>query len=293
MENKDILKKYLAYDGKVRVFVIDGTNMVSEARKTHNLSNVATAALGRTILITTIMSNMLKEKKHRITVQIKGDGPLKSIVVCGDNTLNIKGYVTNPDIELPLNEKNKLDVKSAIGKGFLNVIKDTSLKDPYVGYSELVSGEIAEDFAYYFLTSEQTPSAVSLGVNISKENEVQKAFGYLIEPLPDCEESIIDTLEMINSNISSVTNLAIDLQNIDDVVKTITGDNHVKCIEEKYPVFNCDCCNQRIEKTIIVLGKKDAIEAAKNNNGVLEIYCNFCNKVYVYNLEQIEKLFEN
>ena len=292
MENNDILKKYLAYDRKVRVFVIDATNMVKEARKIHGLSNVATAALGRTMMITTIMSNMLKEKEHRITVQIKGEGPLKSIVVCGDNSLNMKGYVSNPNVEIPLNDKNKLDVKGAIGEGFLNVIKDIGLKDPYIGYSELVSGEIAEDFAYYFVTSEQTPCAVSLGVNICKENEVEKAFGYLIEPLPECDDNIIDILETINASIESVTNLAIDLQNIDDIAKTITGDNNIKCIEEKEPKYECDCSEKRIDRTIIALGKKEAVDAAKNNNNILEVCCNFCNKVYKYDIEKINGLFE-
>lgn len=292
MKNNDILKKYLAYDGKVRVFVIDATNMVKEARKIHGLSNVATAALGRSIMITTIMSNMLKEKEHRITVQIKGEGPLKNIVVCGDNSLKMKGYVTNPNVELPLNDKNKLDVKCAIGEGFLNVIKDIGLKDPYIGYSELVSGEIAEDFAYYFVTSEQTPCAVSLGVNICKENEVEKAFGYLIEPLPECDDNIIDILETINASIESVTNLAIDLQNIDDIAKTITGDNNIKCIEEKEPKYECDCSEKRIDRTIIALGKKEAVDAAKNNNNILEVCCNFCNKVYKYDIEKINGLFE-
>lgn len=292
LKNNDILKKYLAYDEKVRVFVVDATNMVKDARKIHNLSNVATAALGRTMMVTTMMSNMLKEKEHKITVQIKGNGPLKSMVVCGDNSLKMKGYVTNPNIELLLNEKNKLDVKGAIGQGYLNVIKDIGLKEPYVGFSELVSGEIAEDFAYYFVTSEQAPCAVSLGVNISKSNEVEKAFGYIIEPLPNCDESIIETLESINSNIYSITNLAIDLQDIDDIAKTITGDNNLKCIEEKEPKFECDCDKKRIERTIIAIGKKDAIDTAKNNNNVLEICCNFCNKVYKYDIEMINNLFD-
>lgn len=292
MNNKDILKKYLAYEKKVRVFVIDATNMVTKARKIHNLSNVATAALGRTLMATTIMSNMLKEKEHRITVQIKGDGPLKGIVVCGDNSLKMKAYVTNPNVELPLNEKKKLDVSKAIGKGYLNVIKDIGLKDPYVGYSELISGEIAEDFAYYFVTSEQTPCAVSLGVNISKENTVSKAFGYIIEPLPECDDNIIDILESINSSIDSVTNLAIDLESIDDIAKTITGDNNIECVEQKIPEFKCDCNEKRIERTIIALGEKEAIDIAKKNNDKLEIACNFCNKVYNYDIEKIQKLFK-
>lgn len=291
MRNKDIIRKYLAFDEKVLVFVIDATNMVNEVRNIHGLSNVATAALGRTLMATTMMLSMLKEKENRITVQIKGNGPLKSIVVCGDSLLNMKAYVSNPNVDLPLNKNGKLDVSKAIGKGYLNVIKDIGLKEPYVGFSQLVSGEIAEDFAYYFVTSEQTPCAVSLGVNISKSNEVQKAFGYIIEPLPECDDNIITILESINSNISSVTDLAIDLENIDDIAKTITGDNDIKCVEEKQPKLKCDCNEKRIEKTIIALGKKDAIDTAKNNNDVLEILCNFCNKVYRYDTQKIEKLF--
>ena len=156
MESKDLLKKYLAYNKKVRVFVVDATYMVTKARNTHNLSNVVTAALGRTLMVSTLLASMLKEKEHRITVQIKGDGPLKGIVVCGDNSLKMKSYAINPNVELPLNKNNKLDVSSAIGKGYLSIIKDIGLKDPYIGYSQLVSGEIAEDFAYYFRSEEHT-----------------------------------------------------------------------------------------------------------------------------------------
>ncbi len=292
MKNKDIVKKYLAFDEKVLVIVIEATNMINELRNLHGLSNVATATIGRSLMATTMMSSMLKEKENRITVQIKGDGPLKSIVVCGNSSLNMKAYVSNPNVELPLNKNGKLDVSKAIGKGYINVVKDIGLKEPYIGFSQLVSGEIAEDFAYYFVTSEQTPCAVSLGVNISKNNIVQKAFGYIIEPLPECDENIIEVLENINSNINSITDLAIDLGDIDDIAKTITGDNNIKCVEDKNPKLECDCNEKRIEKTIIALGKKDAIESAKNNNGVLEIFCNFCNKVYSYDIESIEKLFK-
>lgn len=293
MENNDVLKKYLAHDDKVLVYFVDATNMVNEARNIHLLSNVATAALGRTMIITTIMSEMLKEDGNRITVQIKGDGPLGQVVVCGNHELEIKGYVNIPDLDLPLNEIGKLDVKKAIGNGTINIVKDIGLKEPYVGNSKIVSGEIAEDFAYYFAVSEQTPCAVALGVNIGVDNNVTKACGYVIMPLPDCDENVIDTLEAINTQISSVTNLTIDLGNIEDVVKTITGDNHIKCIEEKDIKFKCDCNEQRIEKTIVALGKEDAIDALENNNGILELTCSFCNKSYKYDKEKVEKIFEN
>ena len=292
MENKDILKKYLAHNDKVLVYYVEATKMVSDVRKVHSLSNVATAALGRTLIITTIMSDMLKEKGNKITVQVKGDGPLGQIVVCGDYNLNIKGYVGVPEVELPLKSNGKLDVGKAVGSGTINVVKDIGLKEPYIGKSKIVTGEIAEDFAYYFTISEQTPCVVSLGVNIGVDNNVSKACGYVITPLPECEDSVIDILEAINLKISSVTNLSIDLQNIDDIVKTITGDNHIKCIEEKDIRYNCDCNKERIIKAILALGKEDAISAAENNNGILELTCSFCNKSYRFNKDDIEKIFK-
>ena len=287
----NILKKYLAYDGMVKVVLVNGTKMVSEARNIHNLSNVTTAALGRTLIMTAIMSSKLKDKDNRITVQIKGDGPIGSIVTCGNSNLDIKGYVSVPDVELPLNDIGKLDVAKAVGKGYLNVIKDIGLKEPYIGYSNLVTSEIAEDFAYYFVTSEQTPCAVALGVNISKENKVDMAAGYIIEPLPDCSEDIIDIIESINMNISSVTGLMMDLDNMDDVAKTITGDNNIVCIEELNPSYKCDCSTSRIDKTIIALGKVEAFKILEENNNKIEVNCNFCNKTYKYNKEMVEKLF--
>lgn len=293
MDNKDVLRKYLAHNDKVLVYFVDATNMVTDARNIHFLSNVATAALGRTMIITTIMSDMLKEDGNRITVQIKGDGPIGQVVVCGNHNLEIKGYVKVPDVDLPLNDIGKLDVKKAIGNGNINIVKDIGLKDPYIGNSKIVSGEIAEDFAYYFAVSEQTPCAVALGVNIGKDNNISKACGYVIMPLPDCEENVIELLETINTQISSVTNLTTDLGNIDDVVKTITGDNNVRCIEEKDIKFKCDCNEERIEKTIIALGEKEAIDALENNGEMLELTCSFCNKSYRYNRENIENLFEN
>lgn len=292
MLKKDVLRKYLAHNGSVRVIVLDATNMVAKSRDTHNLSNVATAALGRTLVISTIMSSLFKDKSYKLTVQIKGDGPLGNVVVCGDSSLKIKGYVTNPNVELPLNDKGKLDVAKAVGKGTLNVIKDIGLKDPYIGNCELISSEIAEDFAYYFASSEQTPSVVFLGVNIGKDNKVSKACGYIIQPLPDCDDKVIDLIESINLNISSVTSLMSDIEDIDDVAKTISGDNDIEFLDEMYPEYECDCSSDRIEKTIVALGKEDAINIANENNGVLELTCNFCNKSYRYSVQDIEKIFD-
>ena len=289
MEN--ILKKYLAYDGMVKVVLVNGTKMVSEARNIHNLSNVTTAALGRTLIMTAIMSSKLKDKDNRITVQIKGDGPIGSIVTCGNSNLDIKGYVSVPDVELPLNDIGKLDVAKAVGKGYLNVIKDIGLKEPYIGYSNLVTSEIAEDFAYYFVTSEQTPCAVALGVNISKENKVDMAAGYIIEPLPDCS----DIIESINMNISSVTGLMMDLDNMDDVAKTITGDNNIVCIEELNPSYKCDCSTSRIDKTIIALGKDEAFKILEENKLKHKTNSRFYSLLaqYYFVTEDYDKALEN
>ena len=288
---KDMLRKYLCYNEQVRVVIVDATNMISELRDLHNMSNVATAAVGRTLIVSTMMASMLKNSSDRITVQIKGNGPIGNIVVCGDKSLKMKAYASNPQVDLPKKENGKLNVSKVVGQGYLNVVKDIGLKDPYIGVCELVSSEIAEDFAYYFANSEQIPSAVFLGVNFSKENNVQKASGYIIEPLPEASDEIISTLEKINSNIDSVTNLMIDLENIDDVVKTITGDNNVVCVQEEYPILKCDCNKERIYKTIIALGRKEVDRILDDNNDKMEICCHFCNKKYNLYRDEIKKLF--
>ncbi|MEG2348442.1 MAG: Hsp33 family molecular chaperone HslO [Clostridia bacterium] len=286
----DILRKYLTNNDQVLVYIIDATNMIKTIRNLHALSNVATAALGRSMMATEMMASMFKSENQRITTTIKGDGKLGSIVVCANGALEIKGYVTNPGIELPLNKNGKLDVAKAVGKGTLNIVKDIGLKEPFVGNCNLFTSEIAEDFAFYFYTSEQTPSVVSLGVLINKENEVEKACGYIISPLPNTDEETLDKLEKINADISSVTGLMLDLQNIDDVVKTITGDNNPKQIEQKTPKLKCDCSNHKIERVISIIGKDEAIKHVENF-GEMEITCHFCNKVYNYSKEEIEKLF--
>lgn len=292
IENKDILKKYLAHNKTVRVFILDATNMVKNLRKIHNMSNTSTAALGRTLIISCIMASMLKEKEDRITVQIKGEGPIGNMVVCGNNSLKMKAYATNPQADAPKKKNGKLNVSEIVGKGYINVVKDIGLKDPYVGVCKLVSSEIAEDFAYYFAVSEQTPTAVFLGVNFSKQNQIEKACGYVIEPLPDCSDKIINLIEKINSNISSVTNLMLDISDIDDVAKTITGDNLVKCIEEKVPLLKCDCNMEKIKSTLIALGEKEVKKIVDENDGKIELSCDFCNKSYVLGKKEIEKLFE-
>jgi molecular chaperone Hsp33 len=286
------IKKYLAYNKSVRVMAVDATEMVQEIRQMHNLSNLATAALGRVVIVSAMIASTLKNDDDRLTVQIKGEGPLGNIVVCADKNLNIKGYIENPNIELELNSEGKLDVSKGIGVGTLTVIKDIGLKDPYVGTCELLTGEIGDDFAYYFNVSEQTPSVVSVGVLIGKDGKVQNAGGYIIQPLPDCEDKVIDKLESINIKLPSMTTLMSEGMTIDDIVVNATGDKDIETVFEDNAKINCDCSLKRIENTIIALGKEDALKIEKEN-GKLELSCNFCNKKYSFNEEEILKLFES
>ena len=285
------IKKYLAYEKSVRVMAVDATEMVQEIRDLHGLSNLATAALGRVCIVASMIASTLKNDDDRLTIQIKGEGPIGSIVVCADKHLNVKGYVTDPTVELPLNSEGKLDVSGAIGKGTLTVIKDIGLREPYIGTIELLSGEIGDDFAYYFNVSEQTPSVVSVGVLIGEDNRVKSAGGYIIQPLPECKDEVIDKLESINIKLPSMTTLMAEGRNIDDIAINSTGDKDIETVFEGETKLMCDCSPKRIEATIIALGKDEAINICKENKGI-ELCCNFCNKKYNYTLEEVEKLFK-
>lgn len=286
------LKRYLAYDNSVRVIVIDATDMVQEIRDIHNLSNLATAALGRVMIVSAMIASTLKDKDNRLTVQIKGDGPLGNIVVCANKELDVKGYIENPQVELPLNSQGKLDVSKGIGIGTLTVIKDIGLRDPYVGTCELLSGEIGDDFAYYFNVSEQTPSVVSVGVLIGKDGNVEKAGGYIVQPLPDCKDDIVDKLEKINLKIPSMTTLMNEGRTIDDIAQNVTGDSKIETVYKHEAKVKCDCSLERIKGTIVALGKKEALDILKEN-GMVELSCRFCNKKYQFNEEQIKDIFKD
>lgn len=292
MENKDTCKKYLACNSNVIAIVIDGTKIVSEAKQIHDMSEIATVVLGETLIATTLMSSMLKEETNKMTVQIKGDGEIGNIIVCSDNSLKVKGYVSNPLAGIFEEKQEELITAKAIGKGYLNIIKDIGLKEPYIGFSNLSSDKIEKDFEYYFKTSEQTESLVKLGVKLDENSNVKIACGYIIQPLPNCEKSIIDNIYKINSEIEDITDSFLDLDNLDELAKKITGDNNIECVYEKEPKYECDCNNDRIERTIIALGKESTMKILEENNNKIEVECHFCNKKYVYNKEMIDKLFK-
>ncbi len=285
------IKKYLACNETVRVMAVDATEMVQEIRKIHNLSNVATAALGRLVIVAAMIASTLKNEDDRLTLQIKGEGELGNLVVCANQKLHIKAYVSNPNVEIPLTKEGKLNVGGAVGAGTLTVIKDIGLKEPYIGTCELLTGEIGDDFAYYFNVSEQTPSVVSVGVLIGKDNSVSNAGGFIIQPLPECDEKTIDSLESINIKLPAMTELMSDNKTIDDIVKEATGDEEIKTIFEADAKIKCDCSSKRIENTIVALGKQDALNIC-DKQGKIEVACNFCNKKYTYSKEEVENLFK-
>ena len=289
---KDELKKYLAYNGKVRVECINSCNLVEEARKIHDLSPTATAALGRLLTITEIFQSDLSEEDESITLQIKGSGPLGILTAVGDGKGEVKGYVQNSKVELPLNSVGKIDVGGAVGKqGMIYVIKDIGLKDPYVGMTPIVSGEIAEDFTNYFATSEQVPTVVALGVLVNKDG-VKSAGGYRISLMPDASEEDINKIEEAVKNADSISKMLDDNLSLEKIAKKVTGDENLQVMNEIYsPIYKCNCSREKFERGLIAIGKKE-LETIIKEDGKANTVCHFCNKEYDFTKEDLEKLLE-
>ncbi len=292
MKELDSMKKYLAYEGKVSITVIESTNLVEEARKIHDLTPTTTAALGRLMTATALLGVDLKSMDDSITVQIKSDGPIGSMIAVADKFPRVRAYVQNPHIELPLNEKGKIDVGGAVGKnGFLNIIKDIGLKEPYIGIVPLVSGEIAEDFAKYFAESEQKPSAIALGVLVDKDG-VKKAGGYLLSLMPDATDEIVTKIEKNIEKTPQISKILSENKKLDEIASLITGDHNIKIIEENItPIYECNCSYERFEKGLISLGREELEEMIKTGENI-ETVCHFCNKKYLFDKEKIKGILK-
>ena len=270
---KDQIIKFLAYNGKISVVCCSTTNLVEEARKLHDLSPLSTAAMGRVLTITALIGSEMKNKTDKLTIQIKGNGPIGKIVAVSDNIPNVKACITNPHADLPLNEFGKLDVGGAVGnQGFINVIKDIGLKEPYIGISPLTSGEIAEDFANYFETSEQKQTAVALGVLVDK-NGVRASGGYIISPMPDATDEEISKIEKSIFEAGAMSKML---------------DQNLTLKEPKY---NCGCSKEKFAGSLITLGEKQLKELIEEDEKA-EIKCQFCNKTYQFNKEELEGILE-
>ena len=289
----DKIIKFLAHEGRVSVICANTTKMVEEARKVHDMSPVVTAAFGRLLTITAIMATEMKGSKDKLTVQLKGNGPIGVMIATANNKPIVKGYAVNPVVELPLNEFGKLDVSGAVGyEGYINVVKDIGLKDPYIGISPLVSGEIAEDFANYFVNSEQRNSAVALGVLVDK-NGVRASGGYLINPMPDATEEDISTVEQSIFKAGAMSKMLDQNLTLEEIAKKITGDENVQIIEDNIvPEFKCDCSKEHMQDALMTIGKEE-LQDIIEKEGKAELVCHFCNKKYQFNKQELEAILKN
>lgn len=288
----DQIIKFLAHKGKISVVCSTTTNLVEEARKLHDLSPVATAAMGRVLTITALMGSEMKNKTDKLTIQIKGNGEIGKMVAVSDNYPHVKACITNPRVDIPLNEFGKLDVGGAVGnKGFINVIKDIGLKEPYIGISPLTSGEIADDFANYFQTSEQKQTAVALGVLVDKDG-VRASGGYIITPMPDATDEEISIVEQSIFKAGAMSKMLDEKLTLKEIAQKITGDKDVKVVDASIePVYECGCSKEKFSDSLMTLGEKQLTEIIEED-GKAEIECQFCNKKYNFTKEELEEILK-
>ena len=289
----DKIIRFLAYDGKISIVCSDTTELVEEARKTHDLSPLATAAFGRLATITAIMAQEMKNSSDKITVQVKGNGEIGTMLTTANNFPKVKGFVSNPHVDLPLNEFGKLDVGGAVGQdGYINVIKDIGLKEPYIGISPLTSGELADDFTNYFLNSEQRQSAVALGVLVNKDG-VKAAGGYLINPMPDATAEEIYKVEQSIFKAGAISKILDENLSLLEIAKKVTGDNNVKVVQDNIvPVYECDCSKESMADGLASIGKTE-LEDIIEKDGKAELICHFCNKKYQFSKEELKNIINN
>lgn len=286
---KDYIVRATAAEGQIRAFAITSRELVETARQDHNTSPVATAALGRLLSAGAMMGVMMKGEKDVLTLQIRCNGPIGGLTVTADSHGNVKGFVENPDVMLPPNAKGKLDVGGALDLGFLSVIKDLGLKEPYVGQTELKTGEIAEDLTYYFATSEQIPSAVGLGVLMNKDNTVRQAGGFIIQLLPFTDEKIIEQLEKKITEMKSVTEMLEEGMTPEMLLEEILGDFGLEITDTLPTQFSCNCSKERITKALISIGKKDLQEMIDDGEPI-EVNCHFCNTNYTFSIDELKEI---
>lgn len=291
----DYMVRATAADAQIRAFAITSRELVETARKAHNTSPVVTAALGRLMSGAVMMGAMLKGDKDLLTIQVSGDGPLKGMTVTADGKGNVKGYAIEPQVMLPPTKMGKLDVGGAVGYGMLRVIKDMGLKEPYVGQTDLQSGEIAEDLTYYFASSEQVPSSVGLGVLMEKDNTVRQAGGFIVQLMPFAEEKTIERLEQNLAAFSTVTRVLDEGKSPEEMLGLLLSGMDVEILDTLPAQFYCNCDKKRVEKALISIGRKEISEMISegNSSGIgIEVNCHFCNTSYRFTVEELKGLLE-
>ena len=290
MEKKDYIVRATATGGQVRAFAATTRETVEYARKAHNTSPVATAALGRLLTGGLMMGVMMKGDNDILTLQIQGSGPINGITVTADSHGHVKGYVGNPEVLIHANDKGKLDVAGAIGPGFLNVIMDMGLKEPYNGQVMLQTSEIAEDLTYYFATSQQVPSAVGLGVLMEHDNTVKQAGGFIVQLMPFAEEKTISQLEKNIAKVNSVTGLLEQGYTPETMLEYLLEDMDMTINDTIDASFYCNCSKERVSRALISVGKKE-LKSMINDGKPIELNCHFCNTNYTFSVEEIKELY--
>ena len=287
----DYIVRATAANAQIRAFAVTSKELVETARKAHNLSPVASAALGRLMSGGVMMGAMLKGDKDLLTLQVKGDGPIGGITVTADSQGNVKGYVNEPQVMLPPSLLGKLDVGGAIGNGYLRVIKDMGLKEPYIGQTDLQTGEIAEDLTYYFATSEQVPTCVGLGVLMEKDNTVKQAGGFIIQLMPFAEAEVITKLEENLAAFSTVTKVLDEGKSPEQMLELLLGDMELSFTDTMPAQFTCNCDKKRVEKAIISIGEKDIREMIEDGKDI-EVNCHFCNTAYHFSVDELKLMLK-
>jgi molecular chaperone Hsp33 len=288
-EMSDYIVRAAAADLQIRAFAITSKELVERARSIHNTSPVATAALGRLLSAGAMMGAMMKGENDLLTLQIKGDGPIGGITVTADSKARVKGYVNEPAVLIHANSKGKLDVAGAVGNGMLRVIKDLGLKEPYVGQTELQTGEIAEDLTYYFATSEQVPSSVGLGVLLNRDNTIRQAGGFIIQLMPFTGDKVIDELEKKLSEVSSVTALLDQGLTPEELLERLLGDFGLEITDTLPASYYCNCTRERVEQAIVSIGSRDIREMIQENKPI-EVKCQFCDQAYTFDVEDLKRI---
>ena len=289
----DRIVRAISTDGMVQAAAICSRDLTERARQIHKTLPVATAALGRTLAAASMMGNALKSDGASLTLQFKGGGPLGTVLAVSDNEGNVRGYVTNPHVDLPLRPDGKLDVGTAVGReGTLTVIKDLHMKEPYVGTIDLLGGEIAEDVAGYFVESEQIPTACALGVLVDRDQSVKAAGGYLIQLMPGAAE---DTIAKVEGGIMAAGAVSAILEKNDDpeaMLRTVMSDFDLKILETCPVEYRCYCSRERVERALISLGRTE-LEQMLSEQGGCQLTCQFCDAVYEFTAEDIQRLLKN
>ena len=289
---KDYVIRATGASGQIRAFVGITTNMVEEARRLHETSKVATAALGRTLTATSMMGLMMKNKGDKLSVIIKGGGPIGTILTTSDVNGTVKGYVSNPKVEVPDYENGKLNVAAAVGtNGVVKVIKDLGLREPYNGAYPLVSGEIAEDFTHYFAVSEQTPSVVALGV-LTTETHVECAGGLIVQLMPVATEETISQLEKNIQNLKSITTMLSEGKTPEDMLDIVLEGLQPRILDKIDVKFECECCKDKVQEALVAIGKT-ALSQIIEEDKQAEVGCQFCNSKYMYNEEELLNILKD